>query len=112
MLSEDSRRGKQSLVNKPFSNCVKISRVLSSHSKLVYHRDAAQAADVSKSSVHNPGTRIDVMTSPVLQAQIGQNEHILQGIYGQSFSLQSRVYHSGETLKMWRLRKILVTFWP
>lgn len=80
MLSEDSRRGKQSLVNKPFSNWVKISRVLSSHSKLVYHRDAAQAADVLKSSVDNPGTRIDVMTSPALQVQIGQNEHILQGI--------------------------------
>ena len=49
MLSEDSRRGKQSLVNKPFSNWVKISRVLGSHSKLVYHRDAAQAADILKS---------------------------------------------------------------
>ena len=80
MLSEDSRRGKQSLVNKPFSNWVKTSRVLNSHSKLVYHHDAAQTADVLKSSVDNPGTRIDVMTSPALQAQISQNEHIFQGI--------------------------------
>ena len=59
---------------------MKISNVLSSHSKLVYHHDAAQAADVLKFSVDNPGTRIDVITSPALQAQIGLNEHILQGI--------------------------------
>ena len=71
LLSEDSRRGKQSLVNKPLSNWVKISSVVSSHFKLAYYCDAAQAADVLKSSLDNPGTRIDVMTSPALQAHIG-----------------------------------------
>ena len=39
-----------------------------------------QSADVLKSSIENPGSRIDVMTSPALQAQIAQNKHILQGI--------------------------------
>ena len=58
------------LVNKPFSNWVKLSNVLSSHSKLAYHRDDVRSADILKTSVENPGSSIDVMTNDNLQAQI------------------------------------------
>ena len=40
LLQEDSRRDKGWLVNRPFSNWVKLSEVLQNHSKLVYHHDA------------------------------------------------------------------------
>ena len=68
------------LVNKPFSNWVNLSSVLSSHSKLPYHHDAVRSADILKISVKNPGSRIDVMTNHTLQAQIAQNKHILRAI--------------------------------
>ena len=63
-----------------FSNWVKLSSVLSSHSKLAYHHDAVRSADILKISVENPGSRIDIMTNHTLQAQIAQNKHILRGI--------------------------------
>ena len=68
LFSESNHRDKGVLVNRPFSNWVKISNVLSCHSKLVYHREAAVAADILKTSVENPGSRIDVMTNHNLQA--------------------------------------------
>ena len=80
LLSEGSRRDKGLLVNRPFSNWVKLSDVLSNHSKSVYHREAVQSADVLKSTVENPASRIDVMTNHTLQARIAQNKHILQVI--------------------------------
>ena len=84
---------------------MKISSVLSSHSKLVYHHDAAQAADTLKSSADNPGTRIDAMTSPALQAEIGQNEHILQGIVWAILFLENveTLSHPGNFLALMNL---------
>ena len=80
LLSGDSRRDKGLLVNKPFSNWVKISNVLSNHSKCTYHRDSVQLADVLKTSVERPASRVDVMSNHTLQAQIARNKHILQAI--------------------------------
>ena len=78
----------QSLLgNKPFSNWVKLSNVLSSHSKLAYHRDALQSADIFKSSIKNPSSKIDVMTSHPLQEQIVKNKHILRRIVQAILSL-------------------------
>ena len=52
-LPVHSRYDKGILVNKPFNNWVKISQTLSSHSKLVYHRDCVQAADALKDAITN-----------------------------------------------------------
>ncbi len=80
LLPVDKRKDKGLLVNRPFSNWIKLSSVLNDHSKLKYHRDCLQLADTIKSSVENPASRVDVMTSNTLQAIIKENEHILKQI--------------------------------
>ena len=72
LLQEDSRKDKGWLVN-----WVKLSEVLQNHSKLTYHRDAVQSADVLKISIENPASRIDVQMSSSLQSQMAENKHIL-----------------------------------
>ena len=67
-------------MNRTFSNWVKLSDVLQNHSKLVYHRDAVQSAEVLKTSVENPASRIDVMISSSLQSRMAENKHILRQI--------------------------------
>ena len=78
LLDEDKRKDKGVLVNKPFSNWVKLSNVLSTHSKHLYHRDALQSAEVLKGTIENPASRLDVIVSSVLQSRITENKHILQ----------------------------------
>ena len=51
-----------------------MSETLSKHVKLTYHHDCLQGADILKSSIENPGSRIDVMTN---QARMTENKHIL-----------------------------------
>ena len=78
LLPTDSRRDKGVLVNKPFSNWVKISDALKTHSSHIYHRDCMQAAE---DSITNPlSSRIDIITNTQLQNRIAQNEHILKQI--------------------------------
>ena len=67
-------------MNRPFSNWVKLSEVLQNHSKLTYHRDTVQSADVLKISIENPASRIDVQMSSSLQSQMAENKHILRQI--------------------------------
>ena len=67
-------------MNKPYSNWIKLSEVLSNHSKLTYHRQCLQAADTLKCSIENLESRIDVLTSNVLQSQIAENRDILRQI--------------------------------
>lgn len=76
----EDRHNKGLLVNRPFSNWVKISSTLKSHSQLAYHRDSLQLADVTKTAIENPATRIDAMTNTALQSRIDTNKHILQQI--------------------------------
>ena len=71
-------KDKGMLVNKPFSNWVKLSDMLKTHSQHVYHRDALQSSEVLKTTIENPASRFDVMVSSVLQSQITENKHILQ----------------------------------
>jgi hypothetical protein len=80
LLSAGNRRDKGLLVNKPFSNWVKLSDVQSNHSKSPYHRDAVQSADILKTTIETPTTRIDVMTNRALQVRMEQNKHILCAI--------------------------------
>ncbi len=68
------------LVNRPFSNWIKISSILANHSSLRYHRNCLVMADTLKSSVENPSTRVDVMFSDSIQKKITENEHILRQI--------------------------------
>ena len=65
---------------KPFSNWVKISETLSNHSKHQYHRECLQRADILKSTVENPASRIDVMTNTSKQLLMNENKHILRQI--------------------------------
>lgn len=64
------------LVNRPFSNWVKITEALSKHAKVAYHHKALQDADILKSVIENPKSRIDILSSSVLQSRIQENKHI------------------------------------
>lgn len=79
-LSRDKRRDKGLLVNKPFSNWVKISDTLRTHSKYSYHLDALQSADTVKMTIENPASRLDILASSTLRARITENKHILRQI--------------------------------
>ncbi len=68
------------LVNRPFSNWIKISSILANHSSLRYHQNCLVMADTLKLSVENPSTRVDVMFSDSIQKKITENEHILRQI--------------------------------
>ena len=80
LLSNAKRKDKSKLVNAPFSNWVKLSDTLITHSSHVYHREALQSADILKSSIENPDSRVDVLLSSSLQLRIKENEHILRQI--------------------------------
>ena len=81
LLSTDYKRAEKScLVNKSFSNWVKISDTLSRHSKLSYHLDNSAKAESLKSTMENPSSRVDVMTNTLIQHQIKDNKHVLRQI--------------------------------
>ena len=80
LLDNEKRKDKGALVNRPFANWVKLSDVLKTHSNHLYHRNALQSAEVLKSTVENPASRLDVMVSSALQSRIAENKHILQQI--------------------------------
>ena len=73
----DSQADKGLLVNRPFSQWVELSNSLH---KLVYHHQAVQSADIPKSSVENPNSRLDVMSSRILPLRILENKHIFSQI--------------------------------
>ena len=50
------------------------------HSGHLYHRDALQLADVLKSTIENPASRVDVTLSSALRSRIEENKHILRQI--------------------------------
>jgi len=80
LLSSERREDKGLLVNRPFSQWVKLSDTLNSHSKAAYHSDCLQAADILKATIENPNARIDVMQSTALKSKIEENKHILRQI--------------------------------
>lgn len=81
LLVIDSKRSDRScLINKSFSNWVKLGDTLSKHSKLSYHQDSVAKADSLKSTVENPSSRVDVMTNRVVQQQMKDNNHLLRQI--------------------------------
>lgn len=75
-----SRAEKGLLVNRPFSNWIKTSSTLASHSSLHYHRHCLAMADSLKSSVNNPAARVDTMFSGAVQINIEENKHIIRQI--------------------------------
>ena len=79
-LTGDKRKDKGLLVNKPFSNWVKLSDTLSTHSKHLYHLTALQSADIVKMTIEKPSSRIDILANSALQARIKENKHILRQI--------------------------------
>ena len=42
-----------------------------------FHHDCLQAADILKSSIENPGSRINVMKNQALQPRMTENKQIL-----------------------------------
>ena len=80
MISAEHRIGKGLLVNAPFSNWVKISDALASHTKLRYHQDCVSAADVLHETIIRPTSRIDVMANAQLAQRRAENLHILEQI--------------------------------
>ena len=80
LLPNIKRRDKCLLVNRPYSNWVKISNALSNHSLLRYHQECLQDADILKATIDNPTSRIDIMTDNSLQARMNENKHIIRQI--------------------------------
>ena len=70
LLSAHARKDKGVLVNRPFSNWVKMSDVLLKHSKHLYHRESLQAVNDLKVTIQNPSSRVDKMLSSTLQSQM------------------------------------------
>ena len=96
LLSTDYKRADKScLVNKSFSNWVKISDTLSRHSKLSYHLDNAAKAESLKSTMENPSSRVDVMTNTLIQHQIKDNKYVLRQIVQAIIFLENKVYLFG-----------------
>uniref|UniRef100_A0A1X7UA98 TTF-type domain-containing protein n=2 Tax=Amphimedon queenslandica TaxID=400682 RepID=A0A1X7UA98_AMPQE len=80
LLSIDKRKDKCLLVNRPYSNWVKISNILKKHNSLSYHSACVQSADTLRATVVNPISRIDVINNSTLQKQINENQQILRQI--------------------------------
>ena len=76
VFAGENRMDKGILVNRPFSNWVKITETLSKYAKLAYHHKALQDADVLKNVIENPKSRIDILSSSVLQCRMKENKHI------------------------------------
>lgn len=83
---------------------------LSTHSNHSYH--VLQSADVLKSSIENPASRIDVMVSSALQSRIAENKHIVRQIVRAVIFLAKQGWHFEAMWKIFVLRRILVIFWP
>ena len=80
LLSVSQREDKGFFVNRPFSNWVKTSCSLLSHSKLQYHLDCVELADAMKGTIKKPDRRINVISNEVLQKKIDENRQILRQI--------------------------------
>lgn len=80
LLPNANRQDKGLLVNRPYSNWVKISNALSNHSSLSYHRDCLQVADILKDTTESPASRLDVMVDKSLQARMNENKQIIRQI--------------------------------
>ena len=79
-LMSHIRKNKGLLVNRPYTNWIKISYVPSKHTSLHYHHDCDRDADILKSAVENPTLWIDIMSNSGLQKQLNENKHILHHI--------------------------------
>ena len=77
VLVDNGQKDKGVLVNKPFAKLVKISEMLNKHAKHGYHHDSLQAADILKSSIEIPSSRIHVMTNQDLQSRMIENKQIV-----------------------------------
>ncbi len=93
LIPKDKRNDKGLLVNRPFSCWVKLSDALSNHSKHAYHREALQSADKLKTTIENPASRMDVMTSSALQSRMAENRHILRQIVHAILFLSAECVH-------------------
>ena len=99
LLPDGDRKDKGMLVNRPFSNWVKISNALTKHSKHLYHRDSLLSADTSKTSIENPSSRNDVMMSTTVQAQTEEKKHILHQIVRAIMFLARQGFTSSGTVR-------------
>jgi len=92
VLLGDNRKDKDVLVNLPFSKWVKFSETLSKHAKLAYYHDFIQAANILKTSVENPSSRIYVMTDQAENMHIFfQIVHAITFLYKQGLPLQGDI---------------------
>ncbi len=112
LLSVSDRKDKGMLVNRPFSNWIKISSILANHSSLRYHRNCLAMADTLKLPVENPSTRVDVMFSDSIQKKITENEHILRQIVRAILFLRKQFCLFEVMLKKFPYPVIQVIFWP
>ena len=101
LMKSDVRQDKGWLVNKPFSNWVKLSDMLSNHSKFLYHLESLQDADILRDTIQTPASRIDVMCSSSLRSQMAENSHILRQI------VHAVLFLSKQGLALWVILKML-----
>ncbi len=100
LLPSSQRKDKGLLVNRPFSNWVKLNNTLNNHSMANHHRHCLQAADVLKSTIDNPARHIDVLTTSALHIRMNENKDILRQIVRAIIYLCSRVFLCGATTRM------------
>ena len=77
-------------MNVPFFNWVKISAVLSAHSKHSYQCFALQSVDIVKSSIENPASRIYVMVSSAYSQEFLRINQLSDKLCVQFFSKLSK----------------------
>ena len=80
LLCSSERRDKGILVNKAFNNWSKLSTTLLTHSTLKYHHRCMQDAEILKSTIETPQSRIDVSISTTLSQRIQDNKLIIHQI--------------------------------
>ena len=70
-----------------------------------------QSADVLKSCIKNPASRIDVLVSSALQSRIAENKRIVRQIVRAILFHAKKAWPFEAMCKIFVLRRILVIFW-
>ena len=95
------------LVNKPFTNWIKVHKIVQGHESNSYHYHAVQEGLDFQSSIEQPETNIDVRMSTELFQRIQENRNVVLSVY---FTVGDNVLPLEEMLKRSVCLVTLVTF--
>ena len=95
------------LVNKPFTNWIKVHKIVQGHESNSYHYHAVQEGLDFQRSIEQPETNIDVRMSTELFQRIQENRNVVLSVY---FTVGDNVLPLEEMLKRSICLVTLVTF--